>query len=91
MNDEPVVYVVDDDVQSRRAVTTLVEAMGLAAVGHDSAEEFLVAYDGRPLCPCDVSRKAASHSRRRPSGVLIQRRYIPCHHGSKRWGASRCE
>lgn len=51
MNDEPVVYVVDDDVQARRAVVTLVEAMGLAAIGHDSAEEFLAAYEGRrPAC-----------------------------------------
>jgi FixJ family two-component response regulator len=51
VSDEPVIYVVDDDVQARKAVTTLVEAMGLATVGYNSAEEFLAAYDGhRPAC-----------------------------------------
>jgi two-component system, LuxR family, response regulator FixJ len=51
VNDEPVVYVVDDDVQALRAVTTLVEAMGLPTFGYNSAEEFLTAYDGRrPAC-----------------------------------------
>ena len=51
MNDDPAVYVVDDDVPARRAVTTLVEAMGLATFGFNSAEEFLAAYDGRrPAC-----------------------------------------
>ncbi|HEX6964139.1 MAG TPA: response regulator [Lacipirellula sp.] len=52
MNDpQPVIYVVDDDSQARKAVTTLVEAMGLPTVGFNSAEEFLAAYDGhRPAC-----------------------------------------
>jgi FixJ family two-component response regulator len=51
LNDDPAVYVVDDDVPARRAVTTLVEAMGLATFGFNSAEEFLAAYDGRrPAC-----------------------------------------
>jgi two-component system, LuxR family, response regulator FixJ len=51
VSDEPVIYVVDDDVQARKAVTTLVEAMGLATIGYNSAEEFLAAYDGhRPAC-----------------------------------------
>jgi FixJ family two-component response regulator len=51
LNDDPVVYVVDDDVQARRAVTALVEAMGLPVSGYNSAEEFLAAYEGRrPAC-----------------------------------------
>jgi FixJ family two-component response regulator len=51
LNDDPAVYVVDDDAPARRAVTTLVEAMGLATFGFNSAEEFLAAYDGRrPAC-----------------------------------------
>jgi two-component system, LuxR family, response regulator FixJ len=49
--DQGAVYVVDDDVQARKAVTTLVEAMGIATFGYNSAEEFLAAYDGRrPAC-----------------------------------------
>jgi FixJ family two-component response regulator len=48
---DPIIYVVDDDVQARKAVTTLVEAMGLPTIGYNSAEEFLAAYDGhRPAC-----------------------------------------
>jgi two-component system, LuxR family, response regulator FixJ len=51
VSDEPVIYVVDDDVQARKAVTTLVEAMGLATMGFNSAEDFLDSYDGhRPAC-----------------------------------------
>lgn len=51
MNDHPAVYVVDDDAQARKAVTTLVEAMGVETIGFNSAEEFLQAYDGRrPAC-----------------------------------------
>jgi two-component system, LuxR family, response regulator FixJ len=51
LSDEPTVHVVDDDAQARKAVTTLVEAMGLPTVGYNSAEEFLAKYDGgRPAC-----------------------------------------
>jgi FixJ family two-component response regulator len=51
LSDEPTIHVVDDDAQARKAVTTLVEAMGLPTVGYNSAEEFLAAYDGRrPAC-----------------------------------------
>jgi two-component system response regulator FixJ len=51
LNDEPAIYVVDDDAQARKAVTTLVEAMGLPTFGFASAEEFLDRYDGRrPAC-----------------------------------------
>jgi FixJ family two-component response regulator len=47
----PAVYVVDDDAQARKAVTTLIEAMGVETFGFNSAEEFLEAYDGRrPAC-----------------------------------------
>lgn len=50
-NDQPTVYVVDDDAQARKAVTTLIEAMGVATQGFNSAEEFLTGYDGRrPAC-----------------------------------------
>ncbi len=50
-NDQSAVYVVDDDAQARKAVTTLIEAMGVTTFGFNSAEEFLVAYDGRrPAC-----------------------------------------
>ena len=49
--DQPTVYVVDDDDQARKAVTTLIEAMGVATQGFNSAEEFLAGYDGRrPAC-----------------------------------------
>jgi two-component system, LuxR family, response regulator FixJ len=51
LNDEPTIHVVDDDAQARKAVTTLVEAMGLPTIGYNSAEEFLAKYDGaRPAC-----------------------------------------
>lgn len=51
MTDRPVVHVVDDDAQARKAVMTLVEAMAVETRGHASAEEFLAAYDGRrPAC-----------------------------------------
>jgi len=45
------IYVVDDDQQSRKAVLTLVQAMGVPAESFASAEEFLEVYDGhRPAC-----------------------------------------
>lgn len=51
MTDRPVVHVVDDDAQARKAVMTLIEAMAVETRGHASAEEFLAAYDGqRPAC-----------------------------------------
>lgn len=51
MNDQAMIYVVDDDQQSRKAVITLVQAMGVQAQSYGSAEEFLEAYDGRrPSC-----------------------------------------
>lgn len=51
MNDQPAVFVVDDDAQARKAVTTLIEAMGVETVGFNAAEEFLQHYDGRrPAC-----------------------------------------
>lgn len=51
MMEEAIIYVVDDDQQARKAVQTLVRAMGVRAEGFASAEEFLNAYDGhRPAC-----------------------------------------
>ena len=45
------IYVVDDDQQARKAVLTLVQAMGLPVECFASAEAFLDAYDGRrPAC-----------------------------------------
>jgi len=45
------IYVVDDDQQSRKAVLTLVQTMGVPAESFASAEEFLEVYDGhRPAC-----------------------------------------
>lgn len=50
-DDQSAVYVVDDDAQARKAVTTLIEAMGVPTFGFNSAEEFLAGYDGRrPAC-----------------------------------------
>lgn len=51
MNDDAVVYVVDDDAASREAVASLVGEMNVQARAFGSAEEFLAAYDGaRPAC-----------------------------------------
>ena len=51
MISEAIIYVVDDDQQARKAVQTLVRAMGVKAEGFESAEAFLEAYDGhRPAC-----------------------------------------
>ena len=48
---DPAIYIVDDDALARKAVATLVEAMGLATFSFDSAENFLAAFDGRrPAC-----------------------------------------
>ena len=50
-DDQSAVYVVDDDAQARKAVATLIEAMGVPTFGFNSAEEFLAGYDGRrPAC-----------------------------------------
>ena len=50
-NNPPIVYVVDDDQPSRKAVLALVQAMGVSAESFASAEDFLDAYDGRrPAC-----------------------------------------
>jgi two-component system, LuxR family, response regulator FixJ len=49
--EEAIVYIVDDDEQVRKAVTALVEAMGVTSENYASAEDFLRAYDGRrPAC-----------------------------------------
>jgi len=51
MKDDAIIYVVDDDQPSRKAVLTLVQTMGVRSEGFASAEEFLKAYDGhRPAC-----------------------------------------
>jgi len=49
--DDAKIYVVDDDQQSRKAVLTLLQAMGVPVESFASAEQFLEAYDGhRPAC-----------------------------------------
>ena len=51
VDNPPIVYVVDDDQPSRKAVLALVQAMGVASESFASAEDFLEAYDGRrPAC-----------------------------------------
>ena len=51
MIENAIVFVVDDDDQVRKAVMTLVSAMGVQTAGYASAEEFLEAYEGqRPAC-----------------------------------------
>jgi FixJ family two-component response regulator len=51
VSDQATIFVVDDDAQARKAVVTLIEAMGLPVLSYGSAEEFLGAYDGRrPAC-----------------------------------------
>lgn len=51
MSDQPVIFVVDDDDQARKAVMTLLGAMGVETRGFAAAEEFLAFYDGRrPAC-----------------------------------------
>lgn len=51
MYDEPTVFVVDDDEQSRKSVCALVQSMGVRAEAFASAEEFLDSYsDHRPGC-----------------------------------------
>jgi two-component system response regulator FixJ len=50
MTNEAIVFVVDDDAQSRDAVCALVRSMGLRAEGFFSAEEFLDLYGDQPGC-----------------------------------------
>ncbi len=45
-----VVFVVDDDQQTRASVCALVTSMGLASEAFSSAEEFLSSYRGAPGC-----------------------------------------
>lgn len=51
MNNLPVIYIVDDDEDSRTSVTALVEQMAFSTESFASAEQFLAAYRGhRPAC-----------------------------------------
>jgi FixJ family two-component response regulator len=51
VNEQPVIFVVDDDAQARKATMALVGAMGVEIRGYDSGEAFLSAYAGRrPAC-----------------------------------------
>ncbi len=48
---QPIVYVVDDDDNMRRAVTTLIKTVGYSPVAFSAAKEFLAAYDeNQPGC-----------------------------------------
>jgi len=49
--EQATVHVVDDDQQARKAVRTLMQAMGVRTECYSSAEEFLRDFDGtRPAC-----------------------------------------
>jgi FixJ family two-component response regulator len=51
MQEEPTVFVVDDDEQARRSVCALVRSMGLKAEEFPSADDFLANYvPGQPGC-----------------------------------------
>jgi two-component system, LuxR family, response regulator FixJ len=51
VSDQPVIFVVDDDDQARKAVMALIGAMGIETLGFASAEDFLAHYEGRrPAC-----------------------------------------
>jgi FixJ family two-component response regulator len=51
MQDEPTVFVIDDDEQARKSVCMLVRSMGLKAEPFASAEEFLAGHvEDRPGC-----------------------------------------
>jgi FixJ family two-component response regulator len=51
MTECPAIYIVDDDAPARKAVATLIEAMGVPTFSYESAEGFLKSYDGRrPAC-----------------------------------------
>jgi two-component system response regulator FixJ len=48
---EPTVFVVDDDEAVRKSLRLLLKSLGMPAVAHGSAEEFLAAYDDeQPGC-----------------------------------------
>ncbi|QDS89387.1 Transcriptional regulatory protein TdiR [Rosistilla ulvae] len=48
--DTPTVYLVDDDLNVRKSLQELLDAMGLALRAFSSGEAFLKAYDGSPGC-----------------------------------------
>jgi RNA polymerase sigma factor (sigma-70 family) len=51
VNPIPTIFVVDDDVGSRRTIEAMAEAMGVASASFASAEEFLQYFDARqPGC-----------------------------------------
>ena len=51
MNNEPIIYVVDDDADSRESAVALVGQMALQVRAFESAEQFLAEYKGyRPAC-----------------------------------------
>jgi FixJ family two-component response regulator len=67
MNDQPMVYLVDDDPGVLRALRRLLQAEAMAVQAFGSAEEFLVAHD--PLAPgCVVLDICLPHL----SGLAIQ-------------------
>ena len=51
MQEQSTVYIVDDDQHSRKAISTLVQMMGVHCESFESAEDFLEKYDSRrPAC-----------------------------------------
>lgn len=82
MNDERLVYIVDDDPSARGSIAALVQSMGVRATAFASAEELLDGYDGS-LCSCLIVDlrmsgmsglellEAVSHRPSRPPAVLV--------------------
>src|SRR5947207_3286000 len=47
---QPTVFIVDDDAHVRNMVTLLMQSVGLPWVAFTTAQEFLEKYDGKPGC-----------------------------------------
>lgn len=68
---DPIVHVVDDEAPFRRSLLFLLESMGWAAVGHESAEAFL---EAAPQFPAGGGCLVLDVRMLRVSGLELQRR-----------------
>lgn len=68
MDNEQLVFVVDDDPAARGSVAALVESMGARAAPYPTAEEFLAAYD---CSQYDAAQSGDSQNGGSPCGCLI--------------------
>ncbi len=50
VENEPTIYVVDDDPNARQSLTALIAALGMNVEAFSSAEDFLASYDGSHGC-----------------------------------------